>query len=588
MKSIEEHNQQRVALYLRVSTDDQVEKYGIDLQKTSLEGLLKSKGKLFDGRDKMILSEKHIYIDQGVSGTTDVDSRPAFSKLKEDILMAPEGQKPFDIVAVYKIDRFARRLKILLDVIDFFEEHDIQFMSANESIDTSTPFGKAMLGIVGVIAELEIETTKERTQAGREEAVKTGVIMGANAFYGYEKNVDKTLIILPEEAEIVKKIFTEFVDQRKSAQQIADSLTSDEILSPEASAVKHSKRKGEIKKKNSLYFWRAEKVRDILSNEVYIGNYYFNKTHKGKTVPRADWELSQHHHSSIIDAYKFKQAEVLLKQSKQLANSIYKPAADHLYLLSSLLKCDYCKRDDNNLSTWVGDRKKLTRKGTQDHYSYAYKCGRKNTKKNEVICRVIPIPAAPLEEYLIEMVRKLLSNPLAVYNYQSNLKSSQQEIKQLQKKREGIKQLINGIPFKIERLREQHEAGIIDLHSLRSRVSEVTVKEHDFKVTLEEIEYRIGQTSLSAGYVNTLELFSQKYIKVLNNVFQNRKEIFDIFHILINEITVFSRLVTKKDKIAGRKKIDQLIPYRLEIELRLPQEILNIFGKGFGVKSSDL
>jgi site-specific DNA recombinase len=47
-----------------------------------------------------------------------------------------------------------------LDVIDYFEKHEIQFISANESIVTSTPFGKAMLGIIGVIAELEIETTK--------------------------------------------------------------------------------------------------------------------------------------------------------------------------------------------------------------------------------------------------------------------------------------------------------------------------------------------------------------------------------------------------------------------------------------------
>src|SRR5262245_5810938 len=128
MKTTDEQNQLRVALYLRVSTDDQTEKYGLDLQKSALEGLISSKGKLLDGRAKMVLAgAKYIYIDDGISGTTPLDQRPAFAQLKEDILLAQEGEKPFDVVAVYKIDRFARRLKILLNVIDFFEENDVQF-----------------------------------------------------------------------------------------------------------------------------------------------------------------------------------------------------------------------------------------------------------------------------------------------------------------------------------------------------------------------------------------------------------------------------------------------------------------------------
>ena len=147
--------QLKVAFYIRVSTEEQVEKFGIPLQRNSLKSYISSKVKLNDGRDKMVLAgKKYVYIDKGVSGTTDVEERPEFSRLQSDILNAPEGNRPFDVVAVYKIDRFARKLKVLLDVIDFFDEKDIQFISVNESIDTSTPFGRAMLGIIGVIAEL--------------------------------------------------------------------------------------------------------------------------------------------------------------------------------------------------------------------------------------------------------------------------------------------------------------------------------------------------------------------------------------------------------------------------------------------------
>ncbi len=592
MKALEEQNQLRVALYLRVSTDDQVEKYGIDLQKASLDGLLRSKGKLIDGREKMILAgEKYVYVDNGISGTTSLDERPAFSQLKEDILLAQEGQKPFDIVAVYKIDRFARRLKILLEVIEFFENHDIQFLSANESIDTSTPFGKAMLGIVGIIAELEIETTKERTQAGRAEAIKSGVIMGANAFYGYKKDAEKRLAILEEEAKIVRLIFDKFVNERLSAYQIANYLAKNEIPSPDASAVRYGKRGGDVKKKFDIYFWRAEKIREILCNEAYIGNYYYNKSRNGKSVPQEEWILSPYHHPSIVDLFLFKQAQTLLKQSKQLANTKNKTVGDHVYLLSGLIKCDCCRREneqDEDLATWVGDRKKLDKKGAVPVFAYAYKCGRKNITKNQIVCKAIPIPADPLENYVVEMTKQLLSNPIAVYNYQKHLKSSRLEIKNLQEKREQIKGLLNNLPNKKQRLKEQHENGYIDLKALKGKISELTVKEQTWKVEWEKLEHQIAQNTLSVGYINTLKLFSQKYIKTLDDIYEKRSEIFDILHMLVGSILIYSRPVTKKDKIAGRKKEDQLIPYKMEMELKLPQDILSHFASRFGVKSADL
>lgn len=592
MKKLDDQEQLRVALYLRVSTDDQVEKYGLDLQKTSLVGLLQSKGKLEDGREKMKLAgEQYIYVDEGVSGTMPLGERNGFSKLKEDILLAGEGKKPFDVVAVYKIDRFARRLKILLEVIDFFEDNDIQFLSANESIDTSTPFGKAILGIVGVIAELEIETTKQRTQAGRSEAVKRGVVMGASAMYGYQKDAEKKPIVFEEEAKVVKLIFHKFVNERLSTQQIADYLSEHEILSPEASAIRHNKKSGEVRKKNDLYFWRSERIRSILANEIYIGKYYYGKSRGNKPLPKEEWKLSPYRPPSVVDYYIFQQAQMLLKQAKQMANTINKTAGDHIYLLSGLLKCDSChspEKGDIDLTTWVGDRKKLNKKGDEAAYTYAYKCGRKNTKENQIICKVIPIPAAPLEEYVVNMTKRLLSNPIAVYNYQHKLKSARLEIKWLQKRREDIKDLLNNFPNRLQRLKEQHEAGLIDLKALRTKASEFSAKEQNLKAELDKTEHKIGQNSLSTGYINTLELFSQSYVKTLDDLYANRQEIFDILHMLISRIIVYSRPVTEKDKIAGRKKPDQFIPYKLELELRLPQDILTQLTSRFGVKSSDL
>jgi site-specific DNA recombinase len=262
---IQNNKQTRVAIYIRVSTDDQVEKYGIPLQRASVDALIKSKGKLENGSDVMVLAgERYVYIDEGISGTIDFRERPAFARLVEDIELASEDEKPFDAVVVYKIDRFARRLKILLSVVEFLEENSIAFLSANESIDTSSPFGKAILGIIGVIAELEIETMRLRTYDGRMQAVDRGVIMGQATTYGFQKDSEGKLVVLQEEAEIVKNIFDWFVYERLSAQKIADRLRLQNVLSPDASAIKHNKRKGILRKKNEAHFWRMETVKDIL------------------------------------------------------------------------------------------------------------------------------------------------------------------------------------------------------------------------------------------------------------------------------------------------------------------------------------
>lgn len=239
----------RLAYYIRVSTDDQADKFGIPAQREAVEAILRTKGRLRNGQPAMVFAgDNYVYIDDGISGTSKLNERPGFAKLKEDYLNAPDGHKPFDTVAVFKIDRFARKLRILMDVVDFFEENGIEFISATESIDTSTAFGRAMLGIMGVIAELERENILLRTSLGRDQANQLGVSMGANAKYGYQKDKDGLLIIFEEEAQIVRKIFDWFIVGGLTPQKIADVLIEQQVLSPDASAVHYGKRKGGTRK----------------------------------------------------------------------------------------------------------------------------------------------------------------------------------------------------------------------------------------------------------------------------------------------------------------------------------------------------
>jgi site-specific DNA recombinase len=564
-----EEVQLRVAFYLRVSSDDQVEKYGLPMQREALEGLLRSKGNLKNGTPAMILAgENYVYKDEGISGTLKIEERPAFARLKEDI-MSSRDNRPFDVVIVYKLDRFARRLKVLLDVVDLLEDYDIKFISATESIDTSTPFGRAMIGIIGVISELELENIKARTQGGKEEARKLGRFMGTAPF-GYKKDSELKLEVSKEEAEIVKMIFDMYVIQKLTLQQIASYLTKSKYPSPEASAINNKKKGGEMKKKNDPYFWRAEKVGKMLEDEVYTGLYYYNKNLNKQKLPKNKWILSQHKHEAIIDIVTFEKAKRLLDKSRQYKAGTSNPSG-YVYLLRGLIRCDACK-DSKRMMNWIGS-KKLIDKSTQK-YSYSYHCGGKNTSKSSHVCKTIPFPAEEVEVYVLNFVKRLLNNPKAVYEYQQKLKSTSIEIKFLEKERKHLQDLIEGLPNRKKNILEQNASGYLTKTNLDKQMEEMRVNELETTKKIKEIERKMAENALSTNYIKIFETFRKKYMVVMDKTFIDREEVSNLLHIMIEDIIVYSRPINEKDVIAGQKKEGQLIPHKIDIKFRLPQEML--------------
>jgi DNA invertase Pin-like site-specific DNA recombinase len=590
--------QLRVAIYLRVSTDEQAEKYGLSYQREAVESVIKSKGKLKDGREAMVLAgENYVYIDDGVSGTDEIDERPAFRRLKEDVINAPEGQKPFDVVAVYKLDRFARKLRILMDVWKFFEDFDIQFISSTESIDTSTPYGRAMVGILGAIAELERDTILERTHRGREQAVLAGVFMGVNAPYGYKKDLNKKLIKFDTEAVVVERIFHQFTIGKLSPQRIADMLTDDKILTPDASAIANGKRAGVSRKTNKPEFWRAERVRDILADEVYTGKYYYDKSKKEEKtkkivpVPKSEWKLSPHIHEAVILRGVYDLAQLRLKEISSRKELTQKKEQGNLYLLSSLLVCDQCRKlaspPEEEMMHWTGGKDKLDK--ATNRYSYHYQCNRKNRKKFSIVCPVVPIPAEPLEVYVISFIRQLLSDPQAVYEYQKKLASNQMETQQLEKRKAHLIGVINAFPKIRQSLLYQHKTLMIDTPTLQKELDILKADEPIQRVKLDEIDNQLSRAALSKGYEESFKLYAEKYGKSFDTIVKDRVQLHDLIHGLIDQIVVYSRKRTDKDVIAGKKKENQYIPDRIDIYLKLPQHLLQqLYRHEFVVKNPNL
>jgi DNA invertase Pin-like site-specific DNA recombinase len=147
----------RCALYMRVSTGDQ----STDMQRRELVEICSRRG-------WEIVAE---YADVGVSGAK--DSRPQLNKLMAD---AHKGR--FDVIAVWKFDRFARSVSHLLRALETFQSLGIEFCSFSESIDTSSSYGKMVFTILGAVAELERALICERTRSGLRSARARGVKLG--------------------------------------------------------------------------------------------------------------------------------------------------------------------------------------------------------------------------------------------------------------------------------------------------------------------------------------------------------------------------------------------------------------------------
>ena len=184
----------RVVIYVRVSTQEQAaEGYSIGEQLERLRLFCKA-------HDWTLVDE---YVDPGYSGAT--LQRPAISKLISDI-----EKETFNTILVYKLDRLSRSQKDTMHLIeDVFMVNNIDFISMNENFDTSTPLGRAMIGILSVFAQLERDQIKERMGMGKEARAKEGKWQGGSTVpVGYEYDIASGQLVINEyEAIQVREVF---------------------------------------------------------------------------------------------------------------------------------------------------------------------------------------------------------------------------------------------------------------------------------------------------------------------------------------------------------------------------------------------
>lgn len=208
-----ENEKKRACIYIRVSTEAQEsEGYSLEEQERLCKAAIESKEWEY----------VRTYCDGGFSGKT-VD-RPALQEMLKDVKTGM-----MDAVLIYKLDRLSRSQKDTLTIIeDYLIPNKVDIVSLKETLDTSTPWGRAMIGILASFNQLDRETIVMRTKMGRRAKAKAGGYTGGRPPIGYTiKN--KELEIDPREAWIVREIF-KMRKQKKSHRAIAAELEERGIL----------------------------------------------------------------------------------------------------------------------------------------------------------------------------------------------------------------------------------------------------------------------------------------------------------------------------------------------------------------------
>lgn len=476
----------KVALYVRVSTTSQLEEgYSIEEQKAKLESYC-------DIKDWHVYK---VYTDGGFSGST--TERPALEQLIKDA-----QSKLFDTVLVYKLDRLSRSQKDTLYLIeDIFLKNNIEFVSLLENFDTSTPFGRAVIGLLSVFAQLEREQIKERMQLGKLGRAKAGKsMMWAKTSYGYNYNKDTgTMTVNEYEALAVKEIYSSYL-AGMSITKLRDKINEEYPKQPA---------------------WSYRTIRGILANPVYCGlNQYKGQAFQGT-------------HKPIISLADFEQTQRELAKRQQTAKELSNPRPFQAkYMLSGLAQCGYCHAP---LKVILGQKRKDGSRFKR------YECYQRHPRKTRGVtvyndnkkCESGYYDMELLEHYVLTRIAQLQNDPEKIQELFSN-DTSQAVDKQ------AIQKQIDSLTLKLSKLNDLYLDDRITLDELRTKSADF-IKQRN---ALEE-EIKKASNDKQAGQRKKIEKLLDAS-SVFDMSYDNQKV---IVRELIDKVQVTS------DKIVIRWKI---------------------------------
>jgi len=281
IKGLPENSKRRVAAYCRVSTDNVA-------QESSFESQVNYYTNYINSRVDWIMVD--IFADEGISGTS-TEKRTDFKRMIED---CKAGK--IDMVVTKSISRFARNTMDCLNFVRMLKEKDIAVYFETENINTLDTTGEVLLTILSSLAQDDSRKLSENTKWGIARQFESGKVMvNTTRFLGYDKNDDGELVINEKEAELVRRVFSEFLEG-KSYNAIAKGLSKDKIKTVTGNEK-----------------WWDSTISGMLENEKYYGNALLQKTitvdflnHKRKANKgQAQKFMVNENHPPIIDKEMF-------------------------------------------------------------------------------------------------------------------------------------------------------------------------------------------------------------------------------------------------------------------------------------------
>ena len=237
----------RVAAYCRVSTDS-------DEQATSYEAQIEHYTAHINSHPDWALAG--IFADDGITGTS-TKKREEFNRMIDECMAGN-----VDMVITKSISRFARNTLDCLKYIRQLKDKNIPVFFEKENINSMDSKGEVMLTIMASLAQQESQSLSQNVKLGLQYRYQQGEVqVNCKWFLGYTKDANKHLVIVPEEAEIVKRIYREYLEGA-SMLKIARGLEADGILNGAGKAK-----------------WHTSNINQILRNEKYIGDALLQKTY---------------------------------------------------------------------------------------------------------------------------------------------------------------------------------------------------------------------------------------------------------------------------------------------------------------------
>lgn len=505
-------NPERVALYMRVSSEEQREKESIATQDGFLEEYCKLYGHEVVG----------IYKDEAISGTVPMRERPDGARLLTD---AKAGG--FEVVLSYKLDRIGRSLLVVVDAHDRLQEAGASLRSATEPIDTSSPAGRLIFQMLASFAEFERATITERSRDGLQRAFKNGVQLGRIP-YGYDIFEDGAFVVVEEEARVVRQVIA-------SIAAGATLYSEAKRLNDEGEPSPGYKYRGRPRKHGPG--WNHNSIRSLVRQSAYSGTHIVN-AHKGpieRSVP------------AIVELALHQQALARLEENRRYSGG--KPGRK--YLLRGLVVCATCGTGyTGGFSSPSGSGKRY----------YKYHCHQRRTQmydKRRTFCDCPAVKAEWLEDLVWQDVRSFLENPGEVLERVREQLAEDQEGDDLEERHASLTKRLATKQEEKARYVRLYAQGHVDEGELEVYLTDLRNQVENLKLLITSVEADLAAKHEDKMVAQSTEVWLMTLRNNLEEVEQDSEEAFGSRRELVNLLV--ERIVVDRSE-DGRAKVD--ITYR--------------------------